>query len=150
MGGLSACEFPKDAAEYLVNALLVREFERKLMGGDLMVEVTATIEVDFLFRPCGDEQRLLGQLVPEHFDVLLRGVVRYLVDEFEVQHKEEVILEAQSTRNALRLLLLPVALLEHDCAGTAQKTHPLLPVGIGVDGRQQGLQQTALKNFGCP
>lgn len=144
MSGLPACEFPEDAAKYLANAFFVRELERKLMGGDLMVEVTATVEVDFLFRPCGDEERLLGQLVPEHFDVLLRGVGRYLVDEFEVQHKQKVVLEAQSTDNAPRLLLLPVALLEHDCAGTAQKTHPLLPVGIGVDGRQQGLQESAL------
>ena len=119
VSGLSACEFAKDGTDYLVRALFVCEFKGKFMGGDFVIVLIFTIEVDFLFGSSVDDQCLLGQLILGHFDVLLRGGGRYLVDEFEVQYKKEVIIEWQGAYDALRLLLLPVAILEHDCAGTA-------------------------------
>ena len=100
-----------------------------------MVVLISKIEVDFVFGSSKDDQRLLGQVVLEHFDVLLHGAGHYLVDEFEVQHIKEVVIEGQDEYHALRFLLLPADLLEHHCTGTTQKTHPLLPLRVGLDGR---------------
>ena len=119
VSGLSACEFAKDGTDYLVRALFVCEFKGIFTGGDFLVVLIFTIEVDFLFGSSVNDQCLLGQLILGHFDVLLRGGRRYLVDELKVQHKKQVVIERQGAYDALRLLQLPVALLEHDCAGTS-------------------------------